>query len=67
MSFGIETTGVDLYRLLDGWLKEADDMSNGLDDSTRETLRECATDLVDLLPARGWAKVLCWNTSVTVP
>jgi hypothetical protein len=45
----------ELFSLIDGWLSEANSLGNSLDESTRDTLRECGFELADQLPPRGHA------------
>jgi hypothetical protein len=45
----------ELFSLIDGWLSEANDLTQPADESTRATLGECATELGEKLPPRGHA------------
>jgi hypothetical protein len=56
------TTSVDgecpvcaLYRLVDRWLAEAEEERRDGSEHTSETLKECSTELVTMLPPRGHA------------
>jgi len=48
-----QCTICDLYRLADGWIAESD--KHAIDYGTRDTLRECASEITEKLPPRGHA------------